>query len=76
MQRVWVCHTLVDTIQSIIYVIYKKEKMMYFNNKNAITLMKAKKGKKVGWAQIIYNTLCSELNWWYKYVKGNMGDTC
>jgi hypothetical protein len=23
---------------------------------------------------IIYNNLCSELNWWYKYVKENKGD--
>ncbi len=53
--------------------------MTYFNNNNAITLMKAKKGKKVDWAQIIYDSLCSELHQWYKYVKENKGekkDTC
>ncbi len=53
--------------------------MTYFNNKNAITLMRAEKGKKVDWAQIIYNSLCSELDRWYKYVvenKGDKNDTC
>jgi hypothetical protein len=51
---------------------------MYFDNKNAITLMKAKKRQKVDQAQIIYNSLCSELDRWYKYVKDNKGDkdTC
>jgi hypothetical protein len=35
-------------------------------------------GKKVDWMQIMYNSLCSELDWWYKYVKENKGDkdTC
>jgi hypothetical protein len=28
----------------------------------------------VDWAQIICNSLCSELNQWYKYVKDNKGD--
>jgi hypothetical protein len=28
----------------------------------------------VDWAQIICNSLCSELNQWYKYVKENKGD--
>ncbi len=59
---------------AIIYVIYQREKMTYFNNKNAITLMRIVKGKKVDWAQIIYNSLCSELDQWYKYVKDNKGD--
>jgi hypothetical protein len=36
--------------------------------------MKAKKGKKVDWAQIIYNSLCSEVDLWYKYIKENKGD--
>jgi hypothetical protein len=48
--------------------------MMYFSNKNAITLMRAKKGQKVDWAQIIFNSLCSELDVWYKYVKDNKGN--
>jgi hypothetical protein len=40
--------------------------------------MRTEKGKKVDWAQIIYNSFCNELDWWYKYVKGNKGDkdTC
>ncbi len=41
--------------------------------------MRIKKGQKVDWAQIIFNSLCSELDWWYKYVKENKGakkDTC
>jgi hypothetical protein len=46
----------------------------YFNNKNATTLMNAEKGKKVDWVQIMYNSLCNELDWWYKYVKENKGD--
>ncbi len=55
-------------------MIYQTEKVTYFSNKNAITLMTAEKGKKVVWAQIMYNSLCSELDWWYKYVKENKGD--
>ncbi len=37
-----------------------------------------KKGQKVDWAHIIYNSLCSELDRWYKDVKENKGDkdTC
>jgi hypothetical protein len=35
--------------------------------------MKAKKEHKVDWAQIIFNSLCSELDQWYKYVKENKG---
>ncbi len=27
------------------------------------------KGQKVDWAHIIFNGLCSELDWWYKYVE-------
>jgi hypothetical protein len=59
---------------AIIFVIYKRKKVQYFNNNNVITLMKAKKGEKVDWAHIIFNSLCSELDWWYKYVKENKGD--
>jgi uncharacterized membrane protein len=36
--------------------------------------MRAKKGQEVHWAQIIFNSLFSELDWWYKYVKENKGD--
>ncbi len=36
--------------------------------------MMAKKGQKVDWAQIIFNSLCSELDRWYKYVRENKGD--
>jgi hypothetical protein len=36
--------------------------------------VKVEKGQKVDWAQIIFNSLCSELDWWYKYVKENKGD--
>jgi hypothetical protein len=39
-----------------------REQVTYFSNKNVITLMKANKGKKVDWAQIMYNSLCSELD--------------
>jgi len=54
-------------------VIYHRKKVRYFSNKNAITLMKVEKGKKVDWAQIIYNSLCRELDRWYEYVKENKG---
>ncbi len=53
--------------------------MTYFSNKDAITLMRTKKGQKVDWAQIIYNSLCGKLDRWYKYVreyKGDKKDTC
>jgi hypothetical protein len=36
--------------------------------------MRVEKGQNVDWAQIIFNSLCSELDWWYKYVKENKGD--
>jgi hypothetical protein len=36
--------------------------------------MRAYKRQKVDWAQIIFNSLCSELDRWYKYVKENKGD--
>jgi hypothetical protein len=36
--------------------------------------VKTKKGEKVNWARIIFNSLCSELERWYKYVKDNKGD--
>jgi hypothetical protein len=39
-----------------------RQKVIYFNNKNVITLMKANKKKKVDWAQIMYHSLCSELD--------------
>ncbi len=36
--------------------------------------MKMDKGQKVDWAQIIFNSLWSEVDQWYKYVKENKGD--
>ncbi len=59
---------------TIIFVIYQREKVQQFNNINIITLVKAKKGQKVDWAQIIFNSLCSELDRWYKYVRETKGD--
>jgi len=34
---------------TIIYVIYYREKVQYFRNKNAITLMREEKWQKVDW---------------------------
>ncbi len=59
---------------TIISIIYQKEKVNYFSNKNVITLVRTEKGQKVNWAQIIFNSLCSQLDRWYKYVKENKGD--
>ncbi len=59
---------------AIIFIIYQREKVQYLSNKNGITLVKAKKGQKVNWAQIRFNSLCSELDMRYKYVKDNKGD--
>ncbi len=59
---------------AIISIIYQREKVPYFCNKNVITLVKVKKGQQIDWAQIIFNSLCSELDRWYKYVKENKGD--
>jgi hypothetical protein len=39
-----------------------------------MALVKIEKGQKVDWAQIIFHSLCNELDWWYKYVKENKGD--
>jgi hypothetical protein len=36
--------------------------------------MRTEKGQEVDWAQIIFNSLCSELDWWYKYVRENKRD--
>jgi len=36
--------------------------------------VRAKKGQQVDWAHIIFNSLRSELDRWYKYVKDNKGD--
>ncbi len=36
--------------------------------------MRVEKGQKVDWAQIIFNSLCNELDQWFKYVKDNKGD--
>jgi hypothetical protein len=36
--------------------------------------MRAEKGQKVDWAHIVFNSLCNELDMWYKYVKENKGD--
>ncbi len=59
---------------AIIYVIYQREKVQYFNNKSVVSLMKIEKGQKIDQAQIIFNNLCNELERWYKYVKENKGD--
>jgi hypothetical protein len=59
---------------AIISIIYQREKVQYFCIKNVITLVRVEKGQKVDWAQIIFNNLCSELDWWYKYVKESKGD--
>ncbi len=57
---------------AIISIIYLREKVQCFSNKNVIKLVKAKKGQHVDWSQIIFNSLCSELDRWY--VKDNKGD--
>jgi hypothetical protein len=36
--------------------------------------MRVKKGYKVDWAHIIFNSLCSELDRWDEYFKENKGD--
>ncbi len=59
---------------TIISVIYQKEKVQYFSNKIVVTLVKIKKGEKIDWAYIIFNSMCSELDQRYKYVKENKGD--
>ncbi len=59
---------------AIISIIYQREKVQHFSNKNAITLVRAEKGQQVDWPHIIFNSLCSELDRWYKYVKENKGD--
>jgi hypothetical protein len=41
---------------------------------NPITLMRVEKGQEVGWAHIIFNSICNELNQWCKYVAENKGD--
>jgi len=59
---------------TIISIIYHRETVQYFSNKNAITLVEVEKGQHVDWAHIIFNSLCSEMDRWYKYVKENKGD--
>jgi hypothetical protein len=36
--------------------------------------VEVEKGQHVDWAHIIFNSLCSEMDRWYKYVKENKGD--
>jgi ADP-heptose:LPS heptosyltransferase len=60
--------------RAIIFVIYQKENVIYFNNKNVITLIRTKKKKKVDWVQIMFNNLYNNQYQWYKYVKENKGD--
>jgi hypothetical protein len=57
--------------RAIIFVIYQKENVIYFNNKNVITLIRTKKKKKVDWVQIMFNNLYNNQYQWYKYVKEN-----
>ncbi len=45
-----------------------------FKNKNVITFMRIKKGQKVDCVHIIFDSMCSELDRWYKYVRDNKGD--
>jgi hypothetical protein len=59
---------------TIISVIYPREKVQYFSNKIVVTLVKIQKGQKIDWAYIIFNSMCSELDQRYKYVKENKGD--
>ncbi len=47
---------------AIISMIYQSEKVNYFSKKNAITLMKTNKRKKIDWAQIMINSFCNELD--------------
>ncbi len=65
-----------DIYFAIISIIYQKEKVQCIYDKNVITLVRAEKGQDVNWAQIVFNSMCSELDRWYKYVKENKGDTC
>jgi hypothetical protein len=53
---------------AIIFVIYQRVKVQYFCYKNVITLVRTQKGHKVDWAQIIFNSLCSELDRWYNML--------
>ncbi len=59
---------------AIISIIYQRVKVKYFSNKNVISLVRIEQGQKVDWAHIIFNSLCNELDRWYKYVKENKGD--
>ncbi len=45
-----------------------QQQQCYYIDKNK------KKVDQVDQAHIIYNSLCSEVDWWYKYVKENKGD--
>jgi hypothetical protein len=36
--------------------------------------VRIEKGQQVDWAHIIFNSLCSVLDNWYKYVEKNKGD--
>ncbi len=67
MQRVWGLPCFVKYL-AIISIIYQRENVQYISNKNVITLVRTKKGYKVDWAHTIFNSLCNELDRWYKYV--------
>jgi hypothetical protein len=62
------CKIPINIIYStVIYVIYQeKKKVNYMNNKNALTFMKVEEEIEVGWAYIMFNNMCNELDRWTK----------
>jgi len=53
----------------ILQIIYQCERLAYFNNRIAITLNLANKGKKINWCSIMLTQMYIELTQWTKHKK-------
>jgi hypothetical protein len=51
---------------TIIYVVYRREKVNYMNNMNTLSIMKVEERLRVDWAQLMFNNMCSEYDRWTK----------
>jgi hypothetical protein len=59
----------VNRITIIFPIIYKKNKVQYFNNKSAMMISKANHGESINWVAIMYSQLVKELIKWEKCRK-------
>jgi hypothetical protein len=51
-------------LHALIQVIYQRDKIYYFNNKNVISITTIVQGKTIDWANILFKQLQRELTRW------------